>query len=386
MRLHVVEIPHLVPARIAQGHADDLGVRALLVFHPEDPDRPGPHPAAGEDRFLQQHQGVQRVAVLGQRVRDEAIVGWVDRRREQPPVQMQHMPFVVELVLVAAAPGDLDDHLDRQGAQVLVGLGRRGLRRDRLAHSGQLGDSFGRYPRPQPGQQPGEHFLAVAQAVHDKQLVAAAEPVQQRPGLLVVQGQSACDGVFGVVCAPAHRAAARPAGPRLEPAGLCHAVDPAAARAHPAGQQPGLRHLERDVDDHGAVQRAVGRHAREGLGLRHGPGKPVQDEAAAADVRRGQTLGHQGHYEVVVDQSAAFHGFPGPPGRRGIGPDRFAEDVTYRDVRYDEQPGELQALGSLSRTLAPQHHRAQAEHHRRHGVRPVRCLMDHGSLTCPGRR
>src|SRR5215469_5585514 len=51
---HVTEIAHLIPARVAEGHADDLGVRALLVFHPEDPDRPGVDQAAGEHRLLKQ--------------------------------------------------------------------------------------------------------------------------------------------------------------------------------------------------------------------------------------------------------------------------------------------------------------------------------------------
>src|SRR5215475_15473321 len=52
MGRHVTEVPHLVEARIAQGHADDLCVRALLVFHPENADWPGADPAPGEDRLL----------------------------------------------------------------------------------------------------------------------------------------------------------------------------------------------------------------------------------------------------------------------------------------------------------------------------------------------
>src|SRR5438105_11406171 len=136
---HVVEVPDLVPAGIAQRNADDLGVRALLVFHPEDADWPDADPAPGEDRLLQQHHGVERVTVLGERVGDETVVGRVDGGGEQPPVQVQYVAVVVELVLVPAAPGHLDDHLDRGGAQV---LGVRGHRPggDRLADPGQLGD------------------------------------------------------------------------------------------------------------------------------------------------------------------------------------------------------------------------------------------------------
>src|SRR5260370_14240180 len=61
MGLHVTEVPHLVPTRIAHVYADDLGVRAFLIFHPEDPDRPGSDPAPGEDRFLQQPEGAHRI-------------------------------------------------------------------------------------------------------------------------------------------------------------------------------------------------------------------------------------------------------------------------------------------------------------------------------------
>src|SRR5262249_4345573 len=52
MGRHVTKVPHLVETRIAQGHTDDLGVRTLLVFHPENTDWPGPDPAPGEDRLL----------------------------------------------------------------------------------------------------------------------------------------------------------------------------------------------------------------------------------------------------------------------------------------------------------------------------------------------
>jgi hypothetical protein len=108
----VVEPVDVQVVRIAVGHRDDLGVRALLVLHPEHADRPGHHVAAGEGRLRQQYQRVQRVAVLGQGAVEEAVVGRVDRGREQPPVQPHHVPFAVELVLVAAALGDLDDDLD----------------------------------------------------------------------------------------------------------------------------------------------------------------------------------------------------------------------------------------------------------------------------------
>jgi hypothetical protein len=51
---------------------------------------------------------------------------------------------------------------------------------------------------------------------------------------------------------------------------------------------------------------------------------------------------------MVVDQVAAFHRFLCPPAGRGPGADRVAEHVTHRDVRHDEELGELHALGALS--------------------------------------
>jgi len=72
------------PARWPTGdrprNTDDLGVRPLLVFHPENPDWPGGDPAAREDRVFQQYQGIEGVTVLGERVRDEPVVGRVDGR------------------------------------------------------------------------------------------------------------------------------------------------------------------------------------------------------------------------------------------------------------------------------------------------------------------
>ena len=50
-------------------------VAALLVGHVQPADRQRLHQAAGERGFLDQDEDVQVVAVFGQRVRDEAVVG-----------------------------------------------------------------------------------------------------------------------------------------------------------------------------------------------------------------------------------------------------------------------------------------------------------------------
>ena len=116
----VAEIAHVLVVRVVQRHAQDLGVRTLLVLHPEHADRAHLHPAPGEGRVLEQHQHVERVAVEREGVGDEAVVGRVDGRGEQPPVEADDVRVVVVLVLVAAAARDLDDDVERRSRDHLA--------------------------------------------------------------------------------------------------------------------------------------------------------------------------------------------------------------------------------------------------------------------------
>src|SRR5690242_2406606 len=112
---YVLELAQVLLPRVAGRDADDLVVTALLVRHPEHPDRAAADQAAGERGLLDQHHRVERVAVLAQGVRDEAVVGRVLRRGEQRPVQPDQAAFVVNLVLVPAAPRDLDHDVEFHG-------------------------------------------------------------------------------------------------------------------------------------------------------------------------------------------------------------------------------------------------------------------------------
>ena len=127
---HVVDVVGAVPLRVVLEDADQLGVHTLLVAHGEHAEDPRPDHAAGEGRIGDQDQRVERVAVAGQGVRDEAVVRRVGGGGEEAAVQPDDVLLVVVLVLVAAAGGDLDHDIDR-----LVGGG---------AHEGEGASRAGR--------------------------------------------------------------------------------------------------------------------------------------------------------------------------------------------------------------------------------------------------
>jgi hypothetical protein len=71
----------------------------------------------GEGRLVEQDQRVERVAVAAEGVLDEAVVGGVARRGEQPPVQADAPGGVVHLVLVALPLRDLDGDVELHGGR-----------------------------------------------------------------------------------------------------------------------------------------------------------------------------------------------------------------------------------------------------------------------------
>src|SRR5256886_2730823 len=106
----VVDVAHALERRVAERHAQHLLVRPLLVRHVEDADRADADPAARERRLGDEHEGVERVAVIGERPLEEAVVGGVGHRGEEAAVEDDAAELLVPLVLVAGPHRDLDEY------------------------------------------------------------------------------------------------------------------------------------------------------------------------------------------------------------------------------------------------------------------------------------
>src|ERR1700704_1972587 len=105
----VLQRGHAPGDGVADGDREHLGVRPLLVLHPEDADRPDADVTAGERGVRHQDESVQGVAVLRQGVGEVAVVRRVAGGGEEAAVEEDRPGLVVVLVLVPAATGYLDD-------------------------------------------------------------------------------------------------------------------------------------------------------------------------------------------------------------------------------------------------------------------------------------
>ena len=93
--------------------AEDLLVLAGLVVHLQHADGPARHEASGERRRGHEQECVERIAVLAERLEQEAVVARVDDARVERAIEHEALEARVVLVLVAAALRDLHEG-DRQ--------------------------------------------------------------------------------------------------------------------------------------------------------------------------------------------------------------------------------------------------------------------------------
>src|SRR5690554_3742013 len=99
--------------QLVVGHGYQLGITAGFVFHVQHTNRTAADNAAGLQRVWSNNQHVQRVTVVGQGVRDKAVVGRVEHGRCHEAVNQQGAHVLVQLILDRGAVSrDFDSYVD----------------------------------------------------------------------------------------------------------------------------------------------------------------------------------------------------------------------------------------------------------------------------------
>src|SRR6266540_1563369 len=101
--------------RIIARNRENLVVGLATVAHLQHAERTAVDETAGECRLVHEHEYVERVAVLVQRPWNETVLAGIMDRGIQHPIQTDQPRFLVELVLVLAAGGNLHHRRDRVG-------------------------------------------------------------------------------------------------------------------------------------------------------------------------------------------------------------------------------------------------------------------------------
>jgi len=87
----------------------------------------------GNDRLLTQHQHIQQIIILGERLRDRAVVGWVRDGGVEDAMQPAQARWPIELIFHARPRRDLDagGELSRQpfsGRDIVPGVDHARIR------------------------------------------------------------------------------------------------------------------------------------------------------------------------------------------------------------------------------------------------------------------
>ena len=98
-------------AGIIHGHSEDLVIAALLVSHDELAHRTHADVAAWECWLFDDHQHIDRVAIIGECFRNETIVRGIVNRAIEHAVEAKYAALLIEFIFIPAAAGNLDDGL-----------------------------------------------------------------------------------------------------------------------------------------------------------------------------------------------------------------------------------------------------------------------------------
>src|SRR5690606_34715274 len=99
--------------QLVVGHGHQFGITTGFVFHVQYAYRAATNDRASLHRVRGDHQDVQWVAVVGQGVGDETVVGRVEHRSGHEAVNQQGAHVLVQFVLDRRAVGrDFDGNVD----------------------------------------------------------------------------------------------------------------------------------------------------------------------------------------------------------------------------------------------------------------------------------
>ena len=118
LQAHLVDVFGLLPVGVdrqdlVDGHGQQLGVATGLVVHHQHADGAAGHHHARGQRIGGDHQHIDRVTVVGQGLRDVAVVARVVHRGRHEAVDEHRAAFLVDLVLDrVGVHRDLDDDVE----------------------------------------------------------------------------------------------------------------------------------------------------------------------------------------------------------------------------------------------------------------------------------
>src|SRR5690606_38390994 len=109
-------------AQLVMGYGHQLGIAAAIVGHVQYANRTATDDRARGNRMRGDYQYVQRVAIIGQGVRNEAVVGRVEHRGSHEAIDEQSAGVLVDLVLDRRMVGrDFDGDVDVVGNVLACG-------------------------------------------------------------------------------------------------------------------------------------------------------------------------------------------------------------------------------------------------------------------------